>query len=122
MGAETLLWKVLVLQQQAGHGSKGFLPIESTVRRRRGRTQIRKTRKGEKSSSPSGSSSDPRSADQQLDDELRKAQQKSELEMNEAAEQHDENNALKAECAYPLYRDLNLMRREAFKGFWGSRE
>ena len=43
--------------------------------------------------------SDPRSADRQLDEELRKAQRKSELQMNEAAEQHDENNALKAECA-----------------------
>ena len=49
-----------------------------------------------------GSPSDPRSADQQLDDELRKVQHKTELQMSEAAEQHDENNensALKAECS-----------------------
>ena len=57
-----------------------------------GRTRIRKSRKGEKASSP-------RSADQQLDAELRKAQGKAEAQMNEAAEQLDENNALKKECA-----------------------
>ena len=58
-----------------------------------------KSRKGEKSSSPRGSPSDPRSADQQLDDELRESPTEAEVQMSEAAEQHDENNALKEECA-----------------------
>ena len=64
-----------------------------------GRTRIRKSRKGEKSSSPRGSPSDPRNADQQLDDESRKARRKAEAQMSEAAERLDENNALKEECA-----------------------
>ena len=51
-----------------------------------------------------GSPSDPRNADQQLDDELRKARRTTELQMSEAAEQH----ALKAEC--PLQRILGLER------------
>ena len=48
----------------------------------------------EKSHSPQGA---PRSADQQFDDDLWKAQRKAEVQMSEAAEQHDENNALKEE-------------------------
>ena len=64
-----------------------------------GWTRIRKSRKGENQSSPRGSPSDPRSADQQLNDDLRKAQRKAEVQMSEAAEQHGENNALKEECA-----------------------
>ena len=63
-----------------------------------GRTQVRKSRKGEKSSSPRGSPSDPRTADQQLDEELRKHQLKTEEKLSEAAEQHDEHRELGAEC------------------------
>ena len=75
--------------------NREYIPSEEDE----GRTRIRKSRKGEKSSSPTGSPSDPRSADQQLDDELRKAQRKAGAQMNEAAEQLDENNSLKKECA-----------------------
>ena len=42
--------------------------------------------------------SDPTSADQQLDNELRKQQRKAEVQMSEAAERHDENRTLGAEC------------------------
>ena len=57
---------------------------------------MRKSCKGEESSSPRDSPSDPRNADQQLDDELRKAQRKAEAQMSEAAEQPDDGMCIVA--------------------------
>ena len=58
---------------------------------------VQKSRRGEKSSSPRGSADENKSADQQLDEELRKGQKKTEAHMAEAAEQYDEYKALRSE-------------------------